>query len=300
LYIQQQKKGGNEMILPDFEYLAPTSLQVACNILRKFGSASKIMAGGTDLINPMKDKVLKPNYVIDIKNIPNLDQLEFDAEKGLKIGALTKIRDIECSPVVKREYPALAEAAHVIASTQVRNKGTMVGNICNASPSADSVPTLLVLDAALEVIGLEGSRKIPISEFFIGFKKLALEPGEVVTAITVPVIPSGTRAAYIKHAYRKAMDLAIVGVAASVTMAGEKCTSAKIALGAVAPTAVRSPSAETVLIGKALSAAVMEEAGIAAMKDCNPISDVRASAEYRHDMVRVFTRRAVQKALEQF
>ncbi|MDR0653528.1 MAG: xanthine dehydrogenase family protein subunit M [Synergistaceae bacterium] len=288
------------MILPDFEYLAPTSLQAACNILRNFGSGSKIMAGGTDLINPMKDKVLKPNYVIDIKNIPNLDQLEFDAEKGLKIGALTKIRDIECSPVIKREYPALAEAAHVIASTQIRSKGTMVGNICNASPSADSVPALLVLDATLKVTGPEGSRNIPISEFFVGFKKLALEPDEVVTAITVPAIPSDTRAAYIKHAYRKAMDLAIVGVAASVTMAGEKCTGARIALGAVAPTAVRSPSAEAVLIGKVPAAAVLEEAGVAAMKDCAPISDIRASAEYRRDMVRVFTRRAIQKALEQF
>jgi carbon-monoxide dehydrogenase medium subunit len=288
------------MVLPNFSYVAPASLQEACNLLKELGAAAKIMAGGTDLINPMKDKVLKPGYVVDIKNIPNLDQLKYDPAKGLKIGALTKIRDIECSPVVQKEYPALAEAAHVIASTQIRSKGTIVGNLCNASPSADSVPALLVLDAVLEVTGPERQRSIPLDKFFVGFKKLALEPGEIVTAITVPPVPANTKAAYIKHAFRKAMDLAIVGVAASITMEGEKCSDAKIALGAVAVTAVRAPSAEKALIGKTLADAVLEEAGVAAMKDCKPISDVRASAEYRHDMVRVFTRRSVQKALEQF
>lgn len=288
------------MILPEFEYIVPTSLQGACNLLNELGPTAKIMAGGTDLINPMKDKVLKANYIIDIKNIPDLNQLEYDSIKGLKIGALTKLRDIECSPLVKREYRAIAEAAHVIASTQIRSKGTMVGNICNASPSADSVPALMVLDASLEVAGPEGTRGIPLGEFFVGFKKLALKPGEIVTAITVPPISSNTRVAYIKHAFRKAMDLAIVGVAASVTKENGKCANAKIALGAVAVTAVRSPSAENILIGSDLSDVVLVEAGKAAMKDCKPISDVRASAEYRHDMVRVFTRRSVQKVLVQF
>jgi carbon-monoxide dehydrogenase medium subunit len=288
------------MILPNFEYLAPNTLPEACNLLKELWPAAKIMAGGTDLINPMKDRVIKPDYVIDIKNIPGMNQLDFDPKQGLKIGALTRIRDIEWSPVVKKEYPALAEAARVIASTQIRSKATMAGNICNASPSADSVPALMVLGASLEVTGPEGSRTIPLDQFFVGFKKLALEPGEIVTAITVPPVPANTRAAYSKHAFRKAMDLAIVGVAASITMTDQKCSDAKIVHGAVAITAVRSPSAEAVLKGKTLTAAVLEEAGVAAMKDCKPISDVRASAEYRHDMIRVFTRRSIQKALERF
>ena len=288
------------MILPNFTYMAPASLQEACNLLKELGPTAKIMAGGTDLIVQMKDKTEKPDYIIDIKNISDLNQLEYDPKKGLKIGALTKIRDVERSPAVQKHYPALAEAAHAIASTQVRSKGTLVGNICNASPSADSVPALLVLDAVLEVSGTEQTRNIPIEEFFTGYKKLALEPGEIVTSIIVPPIPAKTKAAYTKHAFRKAMDLAIVGVSARITMNGKKCVDAKIALGAVGITVLRSPHAENTLIGKELSQTILEDAGAAAMKDCKPISDVRASAEYRHDMVRVFTRRSIQKALEQF
>ena len=288
------------MVLPEFEYLTPSTAQAASNLLLELGGKARIMAGGTDTINPIKDKVLKPDYIIDIKRIPNMSQLEYSEEKGLTIGALTKIRDVECSPIVKEKYPALAEAAHVIASSQIRSKGTIAGNICNASPSADSVPALLVLGAELEVSGVERTRTIPLSEFFVGFKKLALEPGEIVTAIKIPPMGANTRASYIKHAYRKAMDLAIVGVAACITVENGICTDAKIGLGAVCITAVRAPSAEKVLIGNKLTEEIIAKAGEAAMLDCKPISDVRASADYRHDMIRVFTKRSVQKALEQF
>ncbi len=293
------------MILPEFEYLAPKTLDKAISILKEYGDEAKIMAGGTDVINPLKehalnDEVKKPAYLVDIKNLPDMDKIEYDAEKGLSIGALVKLVDIEDSELVKKEYPALAEAAHVIASNQIRSKGTMVGNICNASPSADSVPTLIVLGASLDIVGPEGKRNVLVENFFTGFKKLDLQVGEVVVGINIPPMKENTKAAYIKHAFRKAMDLAIVGVAAQITVEDGICKEAKVALGAVSIHAVRAKHAEDILVGSNLSQEVLEKAGEAAMLDCKPISDVRASAEYRHDMVRVFTKRAVKKALEQF
>lgn len=289
------------MILSDFTYAAPKSVDEAIKLLGQYGGRAKLMAGGTDLINFIKTKAVQPEIVIDIKGIPDMEQLEYDPEKGLTIGALTKLIDIEKSPVVKREYPALAEAVHLIASTQIRNKGTLVGNVCNASPSADSVPSLFVLDAKLMVKGAKGERVIPIGEFYQGFKKLALAEDEIVTAIVIPPMSEDSRAAYKAHTVRKAMDLAIVGVAAKLTIdeAGI-CREAEVALGAVAVSCVRAPKAEAVLVGQKITPELAAKAGEEAMKDCKPISDVRASAEYRHDMVRVFTKRAVLAALDRF
>ena len=289
------------MILPEFKYVAPTTVEEAVNLLAQYGDKAKLMAGGTDLINFIKDGVIKPEVLIDLKSVQGMDQLEFDPEQGLTIGALTKLIDVERSEVVKKEYPALAEAVHLIASTQIRSKGTLVGNVCNASPSADSVPPLFVLGAELTVQGPEGVRTIPIGEFYQGFKKLALKPGEIVTAVRIPPMKANERAAYKAHTVRKAMDLAIVGVAAKLTVDAEGvCQDAKIALGAVAVSCVRAPHAESVLIGRKITPEIAEIAGQEAMKDCSPISDVRASAEYRHDMVRVFTKRAVLLAQERF
>lgn len=293
------------MILPEFEYLAPKTLDEAISILKEHGEEAKILAGGTDTINPLKehaldDDVKKPAYLVDIKNIPDMDKIDYNPEKGLSIGALVKIVDVEHSALIQKKYPALAEAAHVIASNQIRSKGTIVGNICNASPSADSVPTLIVLGASLDIAGPEGTRSVLVEDFFIGFKKVDLKAGEIVVAINVPPMAANTKAAYIKHAFRKAMDLAIVGVAAQVTVEDGICKDAKVALGAVHIHAVRAKHAEEILIGSDLSKEVLEKAGEAAMLDCSPISDVRASAEYRQDMVRVFTKRSVDKALKQF
>ncbi|MBQ6583111.1 MAG: xanthine dehydrogenase family protein subunit M [Mogibacterium sp.] len=289
------------MILPEFKYVAPTTVEEAVTLLAQYGDKAKLMAGGTDLINFIKDGVIKPEVLIDLKSVQGMDQLEFDPEQGLTIGALTKLIDVERSEVVKKEYPALAEAVHLIASTQIRSKGTLVGNVCNASPSADSVPPLFVLGAELTVQGPEGVRTIPIGEFYQGFKKLALKPGEIVTAVRIPPMKANERAAYKAHTVRKAMDLAIVGVAAKLTVDAEGvCQDAKIALGAVAVSCVRAPHAESVLIGRKITPEIAEIAGQEAMKDCSPISDVRASAEYRHDMVRVFTKRAVLLAQERF
>lgn len=286
------------MVLPQFEYLAPKTIGEACNLLLELGSPAKVMAGATDLIPPMKDKAISPEYLIDLKKIPDLDYLEYDEKEGLKIGALTTLRTIETSPLVKEKNPAVAHAAKVVASTQIRAKGTMAGNICNASPSCDTAPNLLAQWAKILVQGPNKDRIIQAEDFFLGVKKTSLEPGEIVTGIVIPPLAENERAAYIKHAVRKAMDLAIIGVAVKIKVEDGICTDAHIALGAVAATPIRAPKAEEALIGKALTDEVIVKASEEAMDSCHPISDIRASAEYRKDMIRVFTKRAVRQAME--
>lgn len=286
------------MVLPQFEYLAPKTIGEACNLLLELGSPAKVMAGATDLIPPMKDKAISPEYLIDLKKIPDLDYLEYDEKEGLKIGALTTLRTIETSPLVKEKNPAVAHAAKVVASTQIRAKGTMAGNICNASPSCDTAPNLLAQGAKILVQGPNKDRIIQAEDFFLGVKKTSLEPGEIVTGIVIPPLAENERAAYIKHAVREAMDLAIIGVAVKIKVEDGICTDAHIALGAVAATPIRAPKAEEALIGKALTDEVIVKASEEAMDSCHPISDIRASAEYRKDMIRVFTKRAVRQAME--
>ena len=286
------------MVLPQFEYLAPKTIGEACNLLLELGSTARVRAGATDLIPPMKDKVISPEYIIDLKKIPGLDYLEYDDREGLKIGALTTLRTIETSPLVKEKNPAVAHAAKVVASTQIRTKGTMAGNICNASPSCDTAPNLLAQGAKILVQGPNKDRVIQMEDFFLGVKKTSLEPGEIVTGIVIPPLAENERAAYIKHAVRKAMDLAIIGVAVKIKVEDGVCTDARIALGAVAATPVRAPRAEEALIGKELTDEVIVKASEEAMNSCHPISDIRASAEYRKDMIRVFTKRAIKQAME--
>jgi len=288
------------MSLPKFEYIAAQSIEEAGNLAVELGKNCRIMAGGTDVIATMKDRFDKPEYILDIKRIPGMDQIEYVPDEGLKIGALTTLRAIETSPLIKEKFTAVAVAAHYVASTQIRAKGTMAGNICNASPSADTAPILLAMNASVKTFRTapDNGRVIPIDEFFKGVKQTTLEHGEIVTEIDIPELKSGEGSAYFKHAVRKAMDLAIIGVAAWVKMDGKKCVDCRIALGGVATTPIRATKAEKLLKGKEITDKLLEEVAVAASEGCRPISDVRASAEYRKDMVRVFTKRSIKKALE--
>lgn len=288
------------MVLPQFEYMTASTLEEACRLLLEHDGKAKVMAGATDLIPPMRDKVFTPEYIIDLKKIPGLDELSYDEEEGLKIGALTTLRTLEKSELVKEKNPAVSYAAKVIASTQIRAKGTLVGNICNSSPSNDSAPNLLVQGAKVNVQGVDGTRVIPIEEFFLGVRKTSLKPGEIVTSVVIPPLKENEKAAYMKYAVRKAMDLAIIGVAAKIRLENGVCTDAKIALGAVAVTPILAPKAAEALIGKELTDEVIEQAAQAAMESCSPISDIRASKEYRKAMIGVFTKRAIRQCLEQF
>lgn len=286
------------MTLPAFDYVRAGSLKEASELASEKGSKAILMAGGTDVILLMKAKAVPADTVIDIKEISDLDSIVFSEGEGMRIGALAKLFDIQTSYIVREKMPALADAAHYVASAQIRRKGTMAGNICNASPSADTASILLAMDAKVKVYNNEIERDVPIGDFFKGVKKTCLEKGDIVTEIFVPELKKGEGSAYFKHSVRKAMDLAIVGVAVWIKMDGDRVDDCRIAMGGVGTTPLRAYSAEKILKGSELTDDLLEKAAEAASEECSPISDVRASAEYRKDMIRVYTKRAVKKAVE--
>jgi carbon-monoxide dehydrogenase medium subunit len=228
--------------------------------------------------------------VVNIKRIPGMGGLSYGVREGLRIGALVTAREVEVSLFVLQHYPSLAQAARELGSIQVRNRATIVGNICRASPSADTLPPLIADRAIVRLHGPGGARELPLENFFTGPGKTVLRSDELVTELMVPAPPPRTGKAYIKHGRRKAMELATVGVAVTLTRDAE----ARIVLGAVAPTPIRALKAEQIFKREQS----IEKAAQAAADESRPISNVRASAEYRRDMVRVLTRRALQQALD--
>ena len=219
-------------------------------------------------------------------------------EKGLRFGTNVPIRVVENYEPVKKYYPALYEGAHSIASTQIRNMGTLVGNICNAVPSADSAPGMIVLDAIVHVESVEGKRDVPIAEFFTGVCKTVVKPNELVTGISFPVPAENSKSTYLPFTVRRALDLAMVSAAANVTVEDGVCKDIRIALGAVATTPKRAYNAEALLKGQKLTDDLIQKAAeVASQQDCSPISDLRASKEYRIELVKVLTRDAVKACI---
>lgn len=274
-----------------FEYFEPATLRDASKLLSQGG---QVLAGGTDLLVELREQLRRADRVVNIKKIPGIGELSYDPRGGLRIGALVTAREIELSPIVLEKYASLAQATRELGSIQVRNRATVVGNVCRASPSADTLPPLIADGATITIFGARGERAMALEEFFKGPGKTVLAPDELVTQILVPPPSPRTGKIYIKHGRRKAMELATVGVAVSLTANVE----VKIVLGAVAPTPIRARRAEALLRGKPLTAELIEQAAKAAEEESRPISNVRASAEYRRDMVRVLTQRALQQALQ--
>ncbi len=281
-----------------FEYHDPASLAEASALLVRHGAEASVLAGGTDLLVEIKEHLRWPRHVIDVKRIPGLAALEYDDRAGLRFGALVTAREVETSPVVQEKYPSLAQAARELGSIQVRHRATIVGNICRASPSADTLPPLIADGAAVRIHGPAGGRTIALEEFFTGPGTTVLAPGELVTGVLVPPPAPGTGKHYIKHGRRKAMELATVGVAVTLTVAGGTCREIRIALGAVAPTPIRARAAEEALRGRPLAPSAIAAAARSAIGECRPISNVRASAEYRREMVGVLLARAIERARE--
>ena len=282
--------------LPRFRYVAPARIDEAIRFLAENGPQAVPMAGGTDLIPNLKRREIPvPAYVMDLKCLPGLKEISYDSKDGLKIGALATIRSISRSGPVREMFPSLMQAASCMASPQVRSRGTFVGNICSAIPSADSAPPLLTMNAIVYVQGVEGERTVALKDFFTGPGQTDLKRGEIVTGLRVPS-PSD-RSVYLKLSIRHSMDLAIVGVAASAALRDGKFTDIRVALGAVAPTPIRAVRAEEVFRDRPVSTDLIEEAARAARAECRPIDDHRASASYRRDMVYVLTRRALEQVL---
>lgn len=271
-----------------FEYLKPDSIKEAISILSQYGGKAQILNGGTDLIVGIRDRIVQPEYVVDIKAIPGIDKITYSEQDGLNIGAIVTLNEISDSKVVQRNYPILAEACKTVGSYQVRNRATLIGNICNASPAADTAPPLLVLDAKINIVGPDGEKTVPINQFFVGVKKNILKKGEIVTSVTVPPIKDEWTGVYLKQGRRKDVDLATVGVAV-VCIRDE----IRIALGAVASTPIRALKTEELLRGKTIDELFLEKAGESALNEVSPISDVRSSKEYRAEIIKVLVRRAI-------
>lgn len=281
------------------DYIAPATLGEAIAALVSGGPVARIIAGGTDLSLLIQTDAVALDCVIDVRAISELQHLDYDAESGLVLGAAVTLRAVETSPVVLAHYPHLARSAAEIGSVQIRNLGTVGGNICTAAPSADLAPALITLGARARVAGPRGERVVPIDEFFTGPRRTDLAPDEVLVDIRIP--PPAPRGAgvYLKLANRPAMDTTFVGVAAFVESSDDVyIQTARIALGAVAPTPLRAREAEEILAGQRVSAELLGAASRAAAAACRPISDARGSAEYRREMVAVLTRDAIAAAFE--
>ena len=282
-----------------FDYLEPKTIEEAVSLLSKYDGRAKVIAGGTDLMVEIRNKAIKPGYVVDIAGISGLDYIKYNNKQGLRIGALTTIRALETSTEVQHRYPVISQAASQLGSVAIRNVGTIGGNLCNAAPSAEMAPPLIALGARVKIRAANGERIIPIEDFFTGPGQTVLKPNELVTEIQVPDLPPRSGGVYIKHSIRKAQDLAIVGVGAITTMDKDVLSDVKIALGAVAPTPIRAKKAEEILKGKKPESDLLEKAGLAASQEASPIDDVRGSAEYRRKMIRVLVKRAIKQAVEQ-
>jgi carbon-monoxide dehydrogenase medium subunit len=281
-----------------FEYHEPTSLAEAVDLGARFGADGRFLAGGTDLIIQIRRGKLRPRHVVGLHRVPGLDGI--DANGSVTLGALVTHRALERHSAFQGPLRALVEGAEVVGGHQVRNVGTVGGNIVNASPAADVTPVLLALDTTVTCVGPGGERTLPLDGFLVGPGQTALRPGELLTALRFSALPGRSATAFLKAGRRKAMEISVVCVAARLTLdaAGERCAEARIALGAVAPTTRRARAAERALEGRAPTPDALREAGRLAAVESQPISDVRASARYRTLVVETLVTRALTRCLE--
>ncbi len=280
------------------DYHEPTTLEEAVQLMTRYPDTASFFAGGTDLLVELREQTRRADHVVNLKRIPDLGMLTFDPRAGVHCGALVTVRTLENAPFIRAHYAGLWQAARELASIPVRERATLAGNVCRASPSADTLPPLIADQAVAHVYGPAGRRDVTLEDFFLGPGRTVLSHEEVLTGFSIPAPEPGTGKSYIKHGRRKAMELATVGVAVTLTLDGDSVRDLRIVLGAVAPTPIRAPEAEQVLIGKRPEPALIEQAAEAAIAGSRPISDVRSSADYRRRMVGVQTRRALQQALE--
>lgn len=278
-------------IIHDFEYARPGTLDEAIEALRAAPEGTQVLAGGTDLIGRMRDELVAPRLIVDIKGIPGISDV-FVRGDSLVVGALvTFTRLLECVNV-RRHFPFLREMAGRMASVGIRNRATLAGNICSALPSCDGGPVLLVYEARVGVQGPAGRREIPIADWFLGPRNTALGPGEIVTEIEIPLPPGGHGGCYVKLGRYRGEDLA----QASVAVLALPERRYRVAFGAVAPTPVRARSIEALMNGRALDDALVADARTLIPTETAPITDIRASREYRAHMLGVMFERGLRAA----
>src|SRR5499427_5963860 len=280
------------------DYTAPSTVEEAVRILAGAPGTVKVLSGGTDLLVQLRSGRAKPSLIVDIKNIPGICGIR-ERDDGFVIGASTPSAVIGESKALQRAWPGVVEAANLIGSTQVQGRASLAGNLCNASPAADSVPALIAACATCVVAGANGRREVPVEGIVTGPGRISLGRDEFIVAFRLPKRPPGSADAYLRFIPRTEMDIAVVGVGVSVTLdAGGACTDARVVLGAVAPTALLVADAAAALIGRTLDAAALDALDQAAQRACRPIDDKRGTIEYRTKVAGVLARRAAAIAYE--
>ena len=284
--------------LPEFEYLTPETVKETVELLTLHQGQARLMAGGTDLLLDMKRRKETPAYVIGLKQIRDLDFINYDKTIGLSFGPLVTVHVIETSPLINEKFPVLSQAASVLGSVQVRNLATVVGNLCSALPSADMAPGLIVLGAQMRIAGAKGEHIVAVEDFFAAPGESVLSPDELVTEVRVPNPPAQAGMVYLKHMSRSAMELSTIGVATLVALKNGFCDEVRICLGTAGPIPARATNAEGILKGKHPDNGLIKKAAEVAAHECNPRSSIRASEEYRRELVKVLTRKALNQAVE--
>jgi carbon-monoxide dehydrogenase medium subunit len=286
--------------LEAIEYIAPTTLDEALQAMASKGERARALAGGTDILVQLRGSRRSADLIVDVKKIPELNELSYDAQKGLTIGAAVPCWRIYEDQKVASAYPGLTDAASLIGSIQIQGRASLGGNICNSAPSADAIPPVIVLGGVCNIAGPNGTRLVPAEDFCTGPGQNVLQPGEVLVSVSLPAPQAHSGANYLRFIPRNEMDIAVAGVGSSVVLdaSGQNFVSASIALASVAPTPVLARNAGDSLAGKAVSDAAIEEAAEKAMADAKPINDMRGTVRQRTHLVGVLTRRTLNNAVK--
>jgi len=287
-------------VIRDFVYLRANTVKEALDFLAHHKDDCKLICGGQSLLILMRQRLVTPGYLIDIKSVEELNYINFSPKSGLKLGATTTHREVERSPLVKKHYPVLVDMEENLASVQTRNWGTIGGNLAHGDPTGDPGPVFIVLKAAVKMANKERERTVPLEEFFIDYFETALEEDELLLEVQIPVIPPKTAVAYEKFNIIK-NDQGIVSVAASVTVddQGLSCREARIVLGAAASTPIRAKEAEQMLIGQKLNNKLLDKVSVKASEEADPVPDIHASEAYRRRLIKALTKKMVKEAWEQ-
>ena len=282
------------------DYERPTNLKAALEILQNNGETTKILAGGTDILTKLRIRREQPDLLLDSKEIPELNELSYNPDSGLTVGGAVPFYKLYAHADVIKYYQSIVDSTKIIGGIPIQGRATLGGNLCNAAPSADAIPTLIVLGATASVHSLNGSREVPISEFCTGPGSTVLNNNEIVVSINIPSPKQNTGAHYMRFIPRNEMDIAVVGVGTSVELSddGSKFKDAQVSLASVAPTPLHVTSITDYLSGKDINDENIEKAGELAKDATNPISDMRGTAEYRQHLCTVLTKRSLKQSIE--
>jgi len=284
--------------MSEMRYEAPESVSAAVSLLSGSGGSGRVLAGGTDLLVQLRAEMVEPGLIVDVKGIPEMRSISSEGG-GFRIGAAVTGAELGEHAEVPKVWPGIVEAFELIGSTQIQGRCTMGGNLCNASPAADSVPALIAADAMVTIAGPDGEREVPVADVATGPGQTSLAPGELVVSFYLPPRPAHSSDAYLRFIPRTEMDIAVVGSGVSLTFDdGGVCTAARVALGAVAARALLVPAAAEALIGTKLEDAALDAAAAAASAACSPIDDKRGTIAFRIEVAGVLTRRAAKIAQE--